>query len=642
MDVNQSHRHVQGKHVTNVLTDKRRHFEYGRLNPDTDGIRLLEIRQAESQDDPLVCKLLHVTFQERPRFDALSYRWGDEMSQMPIIVNDCQHYVRKNLWDALHYLRAQRRSTRFWIDAVCINQNDIEERNHQVGIMHHIYDRASTVIVWLGEEHGQYRNLTTPVQPCEDETPEGIAVADGSDHYPSLRSMEPNDLAGLTEQGLVKGLYGDEYWRRVWIIQEIGQANDLLVCFGTSNPMAWNDFIHLISRHNIGHDGPIRLARLRRERDNGSFNFRRLLADHREAKCHDPRDKIYGLVGLAADAHNFPMDYNKPLIVVLSDVMEFTYSKGLLPEDEIIEFGASVKYLLMGSDCSSWQRFRQPPAVGEPAVLPETRVPFAIMGTVVGQIEHVGPSTKEILTRLSAVDNWNETVQENYAQLLEQANQESRQLLRAIIRSKLTRDCFRHVSSIPWEDSYWGDSGSGTSLYLHGNFEDGTKAPVEVNRDGAPRLFQLRYDFGKNTPWKMGIASCEARKGDLVVWIPNVRQALVVRGRRSDFADHVRLNIVGTAWFSEDVARVDCNHHDRLEWFDERDAALPLHMDVITVVILLAQLDGEVTWRPFNHHSISRERPGFSSRCMAAARVALPATVAYIWLSMLEGIPKVS
>jgi hypothetical protein len=59
--------------------------------------------------------------------------------------------VRENLWLALQHLRSSQRRV-FWIDAICVNQEDKSERSHQVGLMETIYTRATKVHVWLGPE----------------------------------------------------------------------------------------------------------------------------------------------------------------------------------------------------------------------------------------------------------------------------------------------------------------------------------------------------------------------------------------------------------------------------------------------------------------------------------------------------------
>ena len=89
---------------------------------DADCIRLIRFEPAQQDNDPLACTLVDVTFTEKPRYDDLSYRWGDEAAKRPIILNRDGFLVEKNLEDALRYLRSHTQRTLFWIDASCINQ----------------------------------------------------------------------------------------------------------------------------------------------------------------------------------------------------------------------------------------------------------------------------------------------------------------------------------------------------------------------------------------------------------------------------------------------------------------------------------------------------------------------------------------
>jgi hypothetical protein len=85
--------------------------------------------------------------------------------------------------------------------------------------------------------------------------------------------------------------------------------------------MGWQDFIQRCDR-----DGPMILERERQEKYAGGHTLRKLLENHQHAVCKDPRDKIYGFVGLATDARGFPMDYQKSLLEVWKDTMVFSKS----------------------------------------------------------------------------------------------------------------------------------------------------------------------------------------------------------------------------------------------------------------------------------------------------------------------------
>jgi hypothetical protein len=69
-----------------------------------------------------------------------------------IFVNDKEFKIGENLFQALRHLRQPSASRMLWIDAICINQSDISERNQQVQQMADVYTRAHRVIAWIGLE----------------------------------------------------------------------------------------------------------------------------------------------------------------------------------------------------------------------------------------------------------------------------------------------------------------------------------------------------------------------------------------------------------------------------------------------------------------------------------------------------------
>ena len=107
---------------------------------------LYELRQYE----PLPEKELN--------YEALSYTWGSSKDQVTAKVTDPSHLgnttiqIGLNLACALRYLRHSGIARTFWIDAICINQDDADERNAQVKRMGDIYSIANRVVVWLGEQ----------------------------------------------------------------------------------------------------------------------------------------------------------------------------------------------------------------------------------------------------------------------------------------------------------------------------------------------------------------------------------------------------------------------------------------------------------------------------------------------------------
>jgi len=114
-------------------------------------IRLITLQPGLSNEQ-IRCELAVSDIFALPSYEALSYVWGDPQKAQHIKVNDRSFRIGKNLHDALLRLRWVTRVRRLWIDAICIDQMNLQERNHQVTLMQRIYMGAVEVIVWLGEE----------------------------------------------------------------------------------------------------------------------------------------------------------------------------------------------------------------------------------------------------------------------------------------------------------------------------------------------------------------------------------------------------------------------------------------------------------------------------------------------------------
>ena len=76
------------------------------------------------------CVMKHANFSKEPAYEALSYVWGPDDMTHTILINEHNVTVRQNLWDALQHLRLETETRVLWIDATCIDQQNISERNH--------------------------------------------------------------------------------------------------------------------------------------------------------------------------------------------------------------------------------------------------------------------------------------------------------------------------------------------------------------------------------------------------------------------------------------------------------------------------------------------------------------------------------
>ena len=113
-------------------------------------IRLVTLK-AGAEPDQLACQLMSVSLNGSTSYYALSYVWGDPNDRESIFLNGHAFEVTHNLAIALRYLRNPRDDRVFWIDAICIDQRNLDERSAQVRIMKDIYQSAEKVVSWLGE-----------------------------------------------------------------------------------------------------------------------------------------------------------------------------------------------------------------------------------------------------------------------------------------------------------------------------------------------------------------------------------------------------------------------------------------------------------------------------------------------------------
>ncbi|EXK28387.1 hypothetical protein FOMG_15366 [Fusarium oxysporum f. sp. melonis 26406] len=202
------------------LTSDKKHFD----------IRIC-ILLPKSHGTLVTCKLKTLNLlEDKVDYEALSYAWGSSEDNATITVNETTLQVTRNLTDALTYLRHDSKLRSLWIDAICINQSDVDERNSQVRAMGRIYSSASCVISWLGlkddpidyvEQMKTARSFIELVRSYSAD--ELFALLLDS---PSKEDLEKVFEDGLYSLQLVIGerKYRPPYWRRAWIIQEVSSA----------------------------------------------------------------------------------------------------------------------------------------------------------------------------------------------------------------------------------------------------------------------------------------------------------------------------------------------------------------------------------------------------------------------------------
>lgn len=147
--------------IKGLSLDLLPYHTHKRLRPGTKSIRLLEIVPGR-KDEPIKCTLSRHYLDSNPSYIALSYTWDSGGRKRLIECDGMRLEIGGNLYRFLtefrrkHYLRQYEMPgsspSRLWIDAVCINQKDLDERNEQVLQMRDVYTKAESVIVWLGKQ----------------------------------------------------------------------------------------------------------------------------------------------------------------------------------------------------------------------------------------------------------------------------------------------------------------------------------------------------------------------------------------------------------------------------------------------------------------------------------------------------------
>jgi Heterokaryon incompatibility protein (HET) len=122
-------------------------------------IRIATLLPTNDESSPIRCELKAADLVDKPKYIALSYVWGDSSENGSIFVGE-QFFptTTANLEAALRHIRSafcKETPLSFWADALCINQNDQDERGQQVQMMRDVFQSAERVILWLGEESDQ-------------------------------------------------------------------------------------------------------------------------------------------------------------------------------------------------------------------------------------------------------------------------------------------------------------------------------------------------------------------------------------------------------------------------------------------------------------------------------------------------------
>lgn len=248
--------------------------------------------------------------------------------------------IQENLYHALRALRRHDVERILWVDAVCINQSDIDERTSQVQLMRQIYQYSTRAVIWLG---GHFQGSNEGVDLLL--RIHKLALKDDNQINTPAQALTPDDLLKLglpsmdsTGWGSLDAIFWRPWFTRVWIIQELTVSKDALVICGDRS-IPWADLAHaarFILQHSltaITQVDPRPATKLEKFRQayltcKGDQPLLPLLLEARDAFATNDRDKVFALMGLSErDTFSFVPDYSLSIEVVFIEFSKYHIEK---------------------------------------------------------------------------------------------------------------------------------------------------------------------------------------------------------------------------------------------------------------------------------------------------------------------------
>ncbi|KAH6669318.1 heterokaryon incompatibility protein-domain-containing protein [Halenospora varia] len=318
---------------------------YEKLDLHVPEIRLLFILPSDRPDSCINCELTHVDLDrgtlrdgKKQSFDAVSYVWGAPDYPIKIFLNGKSKLVTKNLFALLRQLRLPTQERVLWIDALCIDQGNKEEQNHQLRLMGAIYSRACHVLMWLGEEADDSSLGMDLLASIGD-----LLFRAKQGNFP--HNEESKEMLKLfydpsfdRKWKAVHHIFHRPYWTRVWIIQEILLSTVAVLFCGTKS-LSWQSVYDLVILWDM-HPGIFRSDAARHTLLNGSavrsvaHLHGKLISDgpltlfeglllSRQRVASRSQDHVLGIFGIVESAGlPLKLDYAKSTFTIYREVVK--------------------------------------------------------------------------------------------------------------------------------------------------------------------------------------------------------------------------------------------------------------------------------------------------------------------------------
>lgn len=304
----------------------RKYKPYEKIGADE--IRLLKIVSrgtSRRTNEDLVCTLTSYRRSEAPSYTALSYAWGYGWADCQVLLNNRPFCIRRNLYRFLQHAARldQEVIGLLWIDAICIDQDDLEERAAQVQHMQSIFSSAKSVFAWLGPA---YQNSHKAMQYLEESNDKMT-----KQHY---------RLWGGNTGQAIANLCGRQYWTRLWVLQELMLAKDIWLMCGDIY-IRWDlfrDFLltlqHTVqsSRKYLPHyqytySSPAMRMVSQVTTPPDDRTMLSMLLTTEVLKCEQEHDKIFALLGLVNNCNDLQTDYTIPIPILMNQVLQAEHNR---------------------------------------------------------------------------------------------------------------------------------------------------------------------------------------------------------------------------------------------------------------------------------------------------------------------------